>query len=165
MKNTIQMQVHTVILRSDRHQSKVITSPPSGTISKQLSLCHVSFVTPCSDYIITVRNSMFYACSEALILQYLDSAISNIGSITTCCIEVHSCISIQRRHFTNILRVILLVEINCTRNEIILLLAHFAFHNTETSFTKNSFYCEMAFRLWNFLKILVSKQSYKTKRS
>lgn len=88
MKKTIQMQVHTVILRSGRHQSKLITSPLSGTISKQLSLCRVSLVTLCSGYIITVRNIMFYACSETLILQSLDSAISNIASITTCCIKV-----------------------------------------------------------------------------
>lgn len=114
--------------------------PPSGTISKQLSLCLVSFVTLCSDYIITVSNSrLCFTLAAKLLSCNLWIPLYQTNGFYNYVLYQSSCISIKRRYLTNILRVMSLVEINCTRNEIILLISHFAFHNTETSFTKTLF--------------------------
>lgn len=99
-------------------------------------LLHSVLIRPTSlrfaivDYVLRLQRSSYPAISE---FRYIKHTFYNY----VC--NPNSCMFIQRRYITNILRVMPLVEINCTRNEIILFLAHFAFHNTETSFTKTLF--------------------------
>lgn len=136
MKKTIQMQVHTVILRCDRHQSKLnISSPSLGYNIKTTELvssvvCYTLFRLHhygSRQYVLRLQRNSYPAISGFRCIKQ---------SFYNYVLYLSSCISIQRRYLTSILRVISLVDINFTRNEIILFLAHFVFHNTEKSFKK-----------------------------